>query len=225
MNKQNTNIKRKKKPILWIGLVVLFFVVIAVFLKADSSEFRFMDLWLTPDQQGRYYFENGDYKQAAEHFADPFWKGTAYYKAGEYDQAINWFARNDSATAYYNLGNSYAWLGSYEEAVKNYDQALKRRPNWRKAEKNRTIVAGLIKRQKENDSEEEAQQPTFSADKIEFGEKGKKGKEGEVPLEMMSEEQIAEMWLRRLQNSPADFLRQKFIIQTMMQNNTTEAVK
>ncbi len=27
----------------------------------------------------------------------------------------------------------WAWLGSYEEAVKNYNQTLKRRPNWPRA--------------------------------------------------------------------------------------------
>ena len=35
----------------------------------------------------------------------------------------------------------------------------------------------------------------------------------ELKLEMLTDEQINEMWMRRVQTSPADFLRSKFAFQ------------
>ena len=57
-------------------------------------------------------------------------------------------------------------------------------------------------------------------DEIKFDEKGKKGKKGEVEQSMFTEEQIAEMWMRNIRTSPADFLKMKFAIQT--ENGKTE---
>ena len=54
---------------------------------------------------------------------------------------------------------------------------------------------------------------SFKPDEIKFDEKGKKGKEGEIEQQMLTDEQKAEMWLRRLQVTPADFLRRKFAAQ------------
>ncbi len=55
--------------------------------------------------------------------------------------------------------------------------------------------------------------PTFDADQVEFDERGQQGERGEVEMGALSDEQIAEMWMRRLQTSPADFLRQRFAIE------------
>ena len=65
-------------------------------------------------------------------------------------------------------------------------------------------------------TDEEGDQPPSGAppdlppDDVEFNEQGEMGEQGEVQGELMSDEQIAEMWLRRLQSSPADFLRRRF---------------
>ena len=47
-----------------------------------------VNLFLTADQQGRWYFERGDYTTAAERFRDPMWKGLAYYRTGDYASAL-----------------------------------------------------------------------------------------------------------------------------------------
>ena len=41
-------------------------------------------------------------------------------------------------------------------------------------------------------------------------ERGDKGKRGEVDLAKLGDEELAEMWMRRLQTTPADFLRFRF---------------
>ena len=180
----------------------------------SSSACRFVDLWLTADQQGRYSFERGDYARAAERFHDPLWKVIACYHNEDWDCAFDQFARLDTSDATFNLGNAYANAESYELAVLAFDQVLERLPEWSEARENRDLVAALILEQEEEEEEgEPSGEPSLDPDEIRFDEKGEKGKLGEVEQTLFSDEQIAEMWLRGVQTSPADFLRMKFAFQ------------
>ncbi len=181
--------------------------------SAHADDFRFADLWLTPDQQGRYWMERDEPLKAAERFEDPMWKGVACYRGGDWEKAILQFGRVDTAEGWFNLGNAYAQSGDNEEAIKAYDEALARRPGWTEAEENRALVASLIPPPEPESDEEQQGDPHFKPDEIKFDEKGKKGKEGEIEQQILTDEQKAEMWLRRLQVTPADFLRRKFAAQ------------
>jgi Ca-activated chloride channel family protein len=181
--------------------------------SARAGERRAIDLLATPDQQGRYFFEKGDYKTAAERFRDPLWKGAACYRAADYACAVDAYARVDSPEAWYNLGNAYAKTGELKLAVAAYDKALAGRPGWPEATANRDLVQSLIPKPKKDDDEEEAADPNQKPDEVKFDEKGKKGKLGKVEREQLSDEEIARMWLRGVQTSPAGFLRMKFAAQ------------
>lgn len=204
--------------LLWFrrGWTVQWVPVVAFLTLTGCSpghgDFRFADLWLTPDQQGRYQFDRGEFVTAAERFRDPTWKAVSFYRAGDLDSAIDWFARLETPESYFNLGNAYARLGSYEQAVASYDEALVLRPHWVEARENRALVSSLIPDPEEQPPGDTppSGDPTFEADQVEFDEKGAQGERGEVPMEGLTDEQIAEMWLRRLQTSPSDFLRAKF---------------
>ena len=52
--------------------------------------------------------------------------------------------------------------------------------------------------------------PNQPPDEIEFDEKGEKGKMGKVDDLQLSDEQAAELWMRRVQTTPAQFLKGKF---------------
>ena len=178
--------------------------------------YSLINLWLTPDQQGRYYFEKGNYAVAAERFQDPLWKGIAYYRGKNYEAAGEQFARVDTAEGYFNLGNAYAQSGKLEQAVKSYEEVLRRKPDSRAAKENRDLVQSMFqkKKAKEKDDEPpEGQDPTFNPDEVKFDEKGKKGKRGEIVQAELSAEQIQQVWMRRLQTTPSDFLRLKFAAQ------------
>jgi len=175
-----------------------------------------MGLWLTPDQQGRYYFEKGDVRTAAERFQDPLWKGIAYYKSGNFEAAVEQFARVDTSEGCFNLGNAYAHLGQLEQAVMSYEEALRRKPEYRAAKENRDLLQSLMQKKKDKEKEEEppeGQDPTFNPDEMKFDEKGKKGKGGEIGQAELSADQIQQVWMRRLQTTPSDFLRLKFAAQ------------
>jgi Ca-activated chloride channel homolog len=169
-------------------------------------------LFLTPDQQGRWYFERGDYSTAAERFKDPMWKGLTYYRNGDYAAALTQFARLDTPEAFFLMGNCYARMKEFPAAVGAYDHALKKRPTFQEAAANRTLVAALIPKKPHDDQEGEAD-PNLDPDDIKFDKKGKRGKSGAVPQVRVKPEQMAELWMRNLKVSPADFLREKFRVQ------------
>jgi Ca-activated chloride channel family protein len=193
----------------WAAMVVVAALVPS---PARASDWRPVDLVFTRDQQGRRSFDKGDYTTAAERFRDPMWKGIACYRAGDYACAVDAFASVESPEAYYDLGNAYAKTGELKLAVAAYDKALAGRPGLSEARANRDLVASLIPREKKDD-EEGAADPNQKPDDVKFDEKGKKGKAGKVEVRQLTDEEIAKMWLRGVETSPAGFLKMKFAAQ------------
>jgi len=186
---------------------------VAVGLPSSFTNLSWLDLWMTPDQQGRYYFQKGDYKKAAEKFEDPLWRGLASARSGDYDAALNAFALSDTAEAWYNQADALAHMGKYPEAVAAYQQALSRRPHWKDAEDNLALVQSLIPKPKDDKKDKEQQQeeaPNLPPDQTKFDEKGKQGKRAKVNVKPAT---MADIWMRNIQTTPADFLRRRFAIQ------------
>jgi Ca-activated chloride channel family protein len=210
---------RRKKKALKIGIPIVVIACVAAGMAYCSwfgNGFSMINLWLAPDQQGRYYFEKEDYTAAAERFQDPLWKGIAYYRNKKFEAAAEQFASVDTPEGYFNLGNAYAHLGKLEQAAASYEEALRRKPDDRAAKENRDLVQSLIQKKKAKEKEEEppeGQDPTYNPDEMKFDEKGKKGKKGEIGQAELSAEQIQQVWMRRLQTTPSDFLRLKFAAQ------------
>lgn len=198
-------------------ILLLVFLAITLGTVSCGDTFRFADLWLTPDQQGRWYFERGDYQTAAARFDDPLWRGTAYYASEDFESAAGQFSLVDSAEGWFNRGNALAHLESYPEAVAAYEQALERQPEYPEAEANRDYVNLFIPWRPEGGGGESgvagrdgmADEIVFDADQQRLNEEGI-----DTVMEeeggMLSEQQMAEMWLRQVETSPADFLRWKF---------------
>ena len=98
----------------------------------------------------------------------------------------------------------------------NYDVALETRLDWIEASENRDLVQALIERQAEEDQPEgdaPPGPPSFDPDEVQFDERGEQGERGEVDPGMLDADQLAEMWMRRLQTSPAQFLRNRFAVE------------
>lgn len=200
--------------------------VLALFLfqpaPVEAKELRFINLWRTPDQQGRQLFEKGEYAEAARRFEDPMWKGLALYFSRDFESAIQQFSRLETAESYFNLGNAYARIQDYPNAKAAYARALKLRPDYAEAGHNRDLIQALLDKQAREKKDEERSEPgsQLGADEIRIADpddpQERQETEGdpiELQQEMYSDEQLNEMWMRRVQTSPADFLRMKFAFQ------------
>ncbi len=183
-----------------------------------AAGFRFADLWLTPDQQGRLAFERGDYAEAAQRFEDPLWKGTALYLDQRFEAALDQFAGVDTAEGWFDRGNALAHLERYEEAMDAYRRALELRPDYPEAEANLTYLEPFLPLEFEGGDmgtqgrEAGADEIVFDADKDKLDQEGKETViEGDTG--MLSDEQIADIWLRQVDTSPTSFLRYKFAYQ------------
>lgn len=170
-------------------------------------------LWFTPDQQGRRFFERGEFSAAAQVFRDPLWQGTAWFRAGEFKKAEQAFARLGTAEAHFNRGNALVMQGKYEAAIGRYDRALELRPAWADATANRDLAkarAALMKTKGGDETNGEVKPDDFVFDNKAKNSQQTTQVEGEQP---MSNAAIQAQWLRRVQTKPADFLRAKFSYQ------------
>ncbi|MEM6279636.1 MAG: tetratricopeptide repeat protein [Verrucomicrobiota bacterium] len=170
-------------------------------------------VWFTPDQEGQRLYRTGEYAAAAEAFEDPLWKGMAWYRAAEFEKAATQFARRDTAEAHFNRGNALVFRGKYEEAVAAYERAIEKRPDWKEAKENREIAALRAEATKAEGGDMGDQK--IGADEIKFdNQKRDTGEDTEINTEEASTSQdVQALWLRRVQTSPADFLKAKFSYQ------------
>ena len=134
---------------------ILMLVLVPLLGAAPQSAYAFEwnDLWLTKDQQAARNLQAGDAKAAAQEFKSPDWKAAAQYRASDYAAAAESYAKSDTAEAHYNRGNALAKAGKLEDAIKAYDEALKRNADLADAKKNRDLVEQLLKQQKQQNKD------------------------------------------------------------------------
>jgi len=138
----------------WLLALLVFIIP----FPQPSYALSWDDLWLRADQQGQQAFNAGKHQQAAEKFADADWQGSSYYKAGQYKKALQAYKRSQTADAYYNQGNTLAQMNKLEDAVKAYQQALKKDPDHQDSQKNKKVVEDLIEQQKQQQKQQQNQQ-------------------------------------------------------------------
>ena len=185
----------------------------------------FAELWLTGDQQGRLLMQMGDYRAAAAQFEDPMWKGLGYYYAEDFMLAAEYFSRSDSDDALFNEANARAHARDYVRAVQRYDRLLERNPDYPGAAQNRKRVQDLID-EINRLSESQQQEAGVSGEDKELGSDDAIPAQGAQELtweqaetiklsaeDILEDPATSEMWLRSVQQDPADFLSIKFGMQ------------
>jgi len=175
------------------------------------------DWWMTPDQRGGRLFEQARYLEAAEVFESPQRRGVAFFRAGDFESAATVFGRIGSPEAAYNRGNALVMLGRYDEAIQSYEDALNARPGWTEAGENLAIARVRLERLAPPESDEGGTGGQLEADEIVFDDTGRVNKSGSEVVteggEQLSDDEMRAVWLRRVQNDPADFLRTRFAYQ------------
>jgi Ca-activated chloride channel family protein len=203
------------------GAICILLLAWAANAQAFDWPRDFHGWWLTPDQQGQRLLEQGRYLEAAERFDNPERRGAAYYRGGDFERAAGVFGRMATAEAAYNRGNALVMLGQYEAAIESYGRALELRPGWDSAQENRELAIARKQRLAPPETDDGGTGGMLEADEIVFDDSGRVANSGtEVETEggeAMSEEEMRSVWLRRVQNDPADFLRARFAWQLFRQ--------
>lgn len=198
-------------------------VLILALLPSSVLADDFLDWWLTPDQQGRLYFQRGNYQQAARSFEKTEWKAIAFYKAGDFTNAATLLQTIDSPEGRFYLGNALAKQEKLAPAIEAYKKALALKPDFSEATFNLDWVEGLLKLSQKEYEDAGGTGGKLGADKIVFDKRGAKG-QGEMSAQQLQAEkgltdtQLQEMWMRRVQTTPGDFLQLKFSYQLSVQD-------
>ncbi|MDO8844720.1 VWA domain-containing protein [Methylicorpusculum sp.] len=135
------------------GLLSICLVLMLPWPKT-SEAFEWQDLWKTKDQQAQQAFRNQQYDEAASQFDQSDWKAAAHYRAGQYEEALESLKDTNELKGLYNKGNALARLGRFDEAIKAYDEVLKRNPDHEDAKHNKELVE-KAKEQQQNQPQDQ----------------------------------------------------------------------
>ena len=205
---------------------------VATPVQQTAASHWFVDLWLTPDQQGRYYFQQGAYELAAQRFRDPVWKGLAYYYHENFSAAAELFTQIETADGLFNLANAQAQGQNYILAVRTYEQLLGQYPGHLAAAKNRAHVQKIIDEINLLSASQQAEQGEASQ---ELGDAPQRAdgademtlKKHEVKQlsaqQILTDQRMHDMWMRQIQQDPSRFLSLKFQMQLSRQKPVSQA--
>jgi len=195
----------------------IFFAFLCLIYSGAAFGGGWKDFWLTADQRGGRLFEQGLYLEAAEVFENPERRGVAFFRGGDFESAASVFGRMRSPEAFYNRGNALVMLGRYDEAIVSYQDALSARPGWTVAGENLAIAIARKEKLAPPEDDSGGTGGQLEADEIVFDESGRVNKSGSEEVtgggDALSDDEMRAVWLRRVQNDPAEFLRTRFAYQ------------
>ncbi|MFG6158637.1 VWA domain-containing protein [Halomonas sp. 1390] len=172
------------------------------------------DAFLTPDQQGRWWVERGDYARAAEHFIDPAWQGYALYRDGQYAQAAEMLDRLDTADAAFTRGLALIRNRQYRPAVAAFEQVLARDPDYPDGERHLALAKEILAHVEEaRDQSDTGEDRGIGADEVVFDNEADRGERTEQVAEDGDGLVSAEQWMSTLDTRTEDYLRQRFAVE------------
>lgn len=210
-------------PSLWLGPVPQAFAQEAsravdqhVATPLERAAQSVANAFLTPDQQGRWWADRGDYGRAAEHFKDPAWKGYALYRDGQYDAAAEWLGRQDSADAAFTQGLALIKNRQYRPAITAFETVLERDPDYPEGERNLALAREILEYvEKTREQSDTGEDQGIGADDVVFDNKEARGEETQTPVDEPSGQISAEQWIETLDSDTSDYLRQRFAIEAL----------
>lgn len=235
-------LSRQPRPVHYTGKIALAHLLMLIGgfgCSSDSSGVaasfaRFappvlVNAFMTPDQQGRALFEAELMSLASDRFEDPIWKGIALERNGDLTSAALAYRRVDSPRGLLHLGNVYARLEELPAAIAAYDRALAAQPEFPEASFNRDWVLGLIAVDEKEYEDFGGTGGKLEADKIVFDDRAKDAigqmTVDEARAQGLSTKTIREIWMRRVQTTPGEFLRLKFAYQAQLEAPNGESTQ
>lgn len=129
----------------------LFCIPLVFLLQPQPVQaFEWNQLWLNKDQQGAKLLKENKPTEAAKRFENKQWQGYSAYQGKDYKQAEQKFSQETTPEGIYNYGNTLARQGKYQEAIDEWNKAIKAKPNFEQAIVNKKIVEDLLKKQQQD---------------------------------------------------------------------------
>ena len=199
---------------------IILVLVLAVMVWIVAFPAAFMNLWLTPDQQGRLWFNRGDYERAARSFEDPRWKGFSLYAAEDFEPAEQYFFQYQDAESLLAGANALAHSGGFYSALDGYKELAKRYPDHSAPEVNIPIVEAVIQstegyiETRQKDSDDSGKKPGQGSESSDGEGEASQGELEQYSADqLLQDPKLTEMWLRQIQRDPSEFLTTKFYLQ------------
>ncbi|MFB2639595.1 VWA domain-containing protein [Shewanella bicestrii] len=199
---------------------------------AERSWQWWLDLWLTPDQQGALWFNRGEFAKAAAAYHSVLNKGIAYYYGGEYKLAHSAFMQVQTDLGAYYAASALARQREYIAARKLLRTLAKKQdiaPDLKAdIEHNLKVIQGLIDEinqasasqansmgDQETSIELPDDQPQTAEGADEQTSQDKMQSQNLTAEQMLGDPKLAEVWLKRVEANPEQFLRAKFQLQNL----------
>ena len=191
----------------------------------EIAGFHFLNLWMTQDQQAQWYFERGEYLQAAERFVSSKHKAQAYYLAEEFVLAKAFYLRVNSKQGMLGAANSLAQAREYVQARAMYRQILAQYPAFVAAKTNLVIVEKIIE-DINRQSESQANTENESSKEIGDAPQTSDGAEEKVASQQLQKQTfnadqlrnsqvMFDAWMKQVEGNQKAFLATKFSIQLL----------
>lgn len=199
---------------------------------AERSWQWWLDLWLTPDQQGAFWFNQGEFAKAAAAYHSVLNKGIAYYYGGEYELAHSAFMQVQTDLGAYYAASALARQREYIAARKLLRTLAKKQdiaPELKAdIEHNLKVIEGLIDEinqasasqansmdDQETSIELPDDEPQTAEGADEQTSQDKMQSQNLTAEQMLGDPKLAEVWLKRVEANPEHFLRAKFQLQNL----------
>ncbi|MEM6657853.1 MAG: VWA domain-containing protein [Pseudomonadota bacterium] len=190
-------------------------ITLAAYLAAAPGTAHadgWIDWFLTPDQQGWLAYKDKRFADAGDLFQDPMWQGYAKYRAGQYEDAITVFQRLDTPDAAFAQGMAEIKNRQYRPAVRSFETALGRQPDFPEAAENldiaKAIVAFVETTREQSDTGEES---GIGADDVVFDNETAQGAETRIDAVDDGASSVnPDQWIEAIDTDMGDFLRSRF---------------
>ena len=210
---------RRGVSLRWVGIVAVVGVIGAPG-QVQAEGWAWMDLFLTPDQQGARLLRQGKPGLAAERFDSLEWRAAAHYLDENFDQAADLYGRLGTAQGFFHMGNALAHGRHYVRARGAYEQVLRLDPTHEGALQNKAIIQEIIddtnrmseaqmSMEGERSRELEGEEPML-ADGVRREDISREEDPQIFAERLLGDQEIQDMWLRNVQADPAYFLAAKF---------------
>lgn len=222
----NHRLHQAKKRWSWFFIALLLSVFCGVAYSITYKSTRLMDLWWDRDQQGQWYFSQKNYSAAARSFEDAQWQAMSLYASERFKLAQKYYQSKNDALGYFNLANSLAHQQHYDRAIVAYRKALIMQPDWHEAQFNLELVQVLAEKPVTDSEKDGGSKGDLGADDISFDAPDEKQVDNAVDDPVadgeLGKDKIQQLWLRRLNTKPVEFLRRKFSYQVQLRARAQE---